>query len=373
MLYHVLQFTKRQRCLVAIMCGVLTNCIPYIQQREWRNFVRVAIVCGADSVRITGIKNKTFCKDYRIASHDTFPVYIRARNGFVSINDIQYRGDVEIHNRGGRIWVVNICAVEEYLKGVVPCEIGRISSNLIEVAKAQAVAARTYVYAHLDQHEELNFDLYADTRDQVYAGVAVEHQVTSRAIEETKREILTFKGQAIDAKYSSTCGGVTAQFSDVWTGTTPPYLTSIICPYCKKSPYYTWSFKKSKKEFFMNLRQRLEYVGIILAQNELIQDFHFMRNSQSRRVNRVTITTTKGAYDITNYQIRRVFGDETDLKSSYFFLRPEGDSILITGRGYGHGVGMCQFGAIEMARMGKTYQDILRFYYPETEIVRVNY
>jgi stage II sporulation protein D len=347
--------------------------MPYMQQKQWRDFVRVAVVCGTDNVRITGVRDTTFYENYYISLQDTFPIYVRARNGLVKVNDTHYHGDVEIRNSGGKIWVINVCAIEDYLKGVVPCEIGKISIDLIEAAKAQAIAARTYVYAHLNQYQELGFDLYATTRDQVYAGVAAEYHLTSWAIEQTEREILTFQGQPIDAKYHSTCGGITADFSDVWPGDAPPYLTSIVCYYCQKSPYYTWSKKIDKKEFFINLRQRLEQVNIILSKEELIRDFRFMRNSKSKRVNRVIVTTTTGEYEIKNYQIRRVFGDGTDLKSSYFFLHPAGDSIIIAGKGYGHGVGMCQFGAIEMARMGKGYQEILRFYYPETKIARVTY
>jgi stage II sporulation protein D len=373
MLYHILQLIRRRRVLLSVLCGIFINCIPYIQERVWRNDVRVAIVCGIDSVRITGIKNKVFCENYRISLHDTFPIHMSAHNGLVNVNGVEYHGDVEIRTIGGKIWVINVCSIEEYLKGVVPCEIGKVTSNLIEVAKAQAVAARTYVYAHLNQHDELGFDLYTDIRDQVYAGVAVEHQVTSWAIEQTKREIVTFHGQPIDAKYSSTCGGITAHFNDAWAGTAPPYLTSVVCHYCTKSPYYTWSHTMSKKEFFIHLRQQLDRAGIILSQEERIQDFRFKRNSISERVNNVIIRTTKGEYEIKNYQIRQVFGAGTDLKSSYFFLQPEGDSITIAGRGYGHGVGMCQFGAIEMARIGKSYQEILRFYYPETKILRVKY
>jgi stage II sporulation protein D len=373
MVYHIALFIRRQRFLLIVLCGILTTCIPYIRQREWQDIVRVAIVCGADSMRVTGVRNTTFYDDYQITLQDTFPIYVSGRNGVVDINGKHYRGDVEIRNSGRGIWAINVCAIDEYLKGVVPCEIGKISSNLIEVAKAQAVAARTYVYAHLNQYHDVGFDLYADTRDQVYAGVAVEHQVTSQAIEQTDGEILTFRGQPIDAKYSSTCGGVTADFNDAWTGSAPPYLTSIVCPYCKKSPYYAWSKKIGKKEFFVQLRQRLEQAGIILSRDELIQDFRFIRNSTSERVNTVIIRTTDGEYDIKNYQIRRVFGGEAELRSSYFFLQPEGDSIVIAGRGYGHGVGMCQFGAIEMARTGKSYHEILRFYYPGTKIVRVKY
>jgi len=359
--------------LIFIIFVVLLNCIPYIQKGTLRKHVRVAIVCGADYVKITGKKGNELYNDFVVSLSAKFPLYFNSHNKPVEVNGKKYRGTLEIHNIEQKIWVINILDVEDYLKGVVPCEIGKISINLIEVAKAQAVAARTYVYAHLNQYQELGFDLYADTRDQIYAGVAVEHQLTSWAIEQTDREILTFRGQPIDAKYSSTCGGITANFSDIWIGESPPYLTSIVCRYCKKSPYYTWSEKIGKKEFFINLRQGLKQVGIILSKEELIQDFRFIRNRKSQRVNKVIITTTNGEYEIKNYQVRRVFGDGTDLRSSYFFLQPEGDSIIIAGRGYGHGVGMCQFGAIEMARMGKTYQEILRFYYPETKMVRVKY
>lgn len=289
------------------------------------------------------------------------------------MNGVQYRGNLEIRTNAGQIWVINIVDIEDYLKGVVPCEIGRTSMNLIEAAKAQAVAARTYAYAHFNQYQDLGFDLYATIKDQVYQGASAEHELTNLAIAQTQGEILTFRGLPIEAKYHSTCGGRTADFNDAWSGKAPPYLRSVACPYCKDSPYYRWTKKISKKEFFLNLRNRFEKIGLNLTEGELIKTFRLTRNRKSGRVIRMIITTTESKYEIKTYNIRKLLGDEKDpgglLKSNYITLKPEGDSIEISGRGYGHGVGMCQFGALEMARRGKNYREILYHYYRGAKVI----
>ncbi len=193
---------------------VFVNCVPYVKKMRKDNLVRVAVVCGVDRVNISGIKDKKLYKNYRISLDNAFPMYFSSNKGVVVVNGRKYRGNFEIRKTGERLWVINILNIEDYLKGVVPCEIGKVSKNLVEVAKAQAVAARTYACAHLNQYQNLGFDLYATIQDQVYKGIGCENELTNRAIEKTKGLILTYKNRPIEAKYHSTCGGKTADFND---------------------------------------------------------------------------------------------------------------------------------------------------------------
>ncbi len=353
---------------------IFLNCMPYVRKEEKENLVRVALLANVEQINISGIKDNEFYDDYQVKLSNQLPLVITPYQGFVKVNGTLYHGYLNIQNISGKLWVINILGIEDYLKGVVPCEIGKISKNLIEAAKAQAVAARTYTYSHLNQYRALGFDLYATIQDQVYNGFAAENELTNTAIKETAGEILVFKKKPIDAKYHSTCGGRTADFNDAWPGKAPPYLKSVNCVYCKDSPQYQWTKKSSRKDFFLNLRSNLAKIGINLAGTERVKNFKLIKNKKSKRVTKIIIITTQNQYPIETYNIRKVLGDERDpggaLKSNYITLKTEKDSVIIEGRGYGHGVGMCQFGALEMARRGKNYKEILYHYYPGTRIKR---
>lgn len=357
-----------------VIC-VFLNCVPYVRSERKDNLIRVAIICGTDSVLVNGIKNRTFVSNHRINLNSELPQYFTPKDGFVWVNKKKYRGNLKIQVNSGKIWVINILNIEDYLKGVVPCEIGRISQAIFEAAKAQAVAARTYTWAHLNQYEDLGFDLYATIRDQVYRGMSCENELTNLAIEQTRGQILTCKNTPIEAKYHSTCGGRTADFNDAWTGNAPPYLKSVSCSYCKNSPHYEWTKVFTKSEFFVNLRTKLKKIGKKIPGDELIKNIKLIKNRKSKRVLKLVVITEEEEYTIPGYHIRTVLGDKRDpgglLKSNYLTLRTKGDKVIIEGKGWGHGVGMCQFGAIGMARQGKNYKQILYHYYSGTRIKKV--
>ncbi len=361
-----------QRFFCFLIVCIFLNCVPYVRSERKDNLIRVAIICGTDSVLVNGIKNRTFVSNHRISLNSELPQYFTPKGGFVWVNKKKYRGNLKIQVNSGKIWVINILNIEDYLKGVVPCEIGRISQALLEAAKAQAVAARTYAWAHLNRYEDLGFDLYATIRDQVYKGVACENNLTTLAIEQTKGQILTYKNVPVEAKYHSTCGGRTADFNDAWPGNAPPYLKSVACSYCKTSSHYVWKKISAKKDFFIELRTKLAKIGKKIPADELIRNIKLVKNRKSKRVLKLVIITDKKEYTIPGYQIRTVLGNKTDsgglLKSNYITLKAKDGKVIIEGKGWGHGVGMCQFGAIEMARQGKNYKRILYHYYSGTKI-----
>ncbi len=351
------------------------SCVPFAQRTKFQQYIRVAIATDLDSVTITGFVNKRYCENYAIKLNDNLPVYVEPNANVVFVNNKPYYGYLEVRKNHGKIWVINILNIEDYLKGVVPCELGRITPDLIQAAKAQAVAARTYARAHLGKNERLGFDLYATTKDQVYRGIAVEEPLITRAITETKGEILVFNNAPIEAKYHSTCGGRTANYNDAWGGEFVPYLKSVECEFCNNSPHFSWTKKQSKQEFFSNLRTNLSKMGSVIGDSELIQKFRFKRNEESKRVIEVKIITSKREMTVSADKVRIVFGTPEDpagmLKSCWFSMRFQDDSVVIDGKGFGHGTGMCQFGAIGMAKQGRKYREILKHYYPGTRIIRL--
>ena len=354
---------------------VLLNCMPYVGKDRGGSLVRVAVECGVNEVNISGVLGNKYYADNRVTQEGTFPIHFGPRDGKVSVNERDYRGSLEVRKIDGSLWVINILDFESYLKGVVPCEIGGISERQLEAAKAQAVAARTYARAHIGQYSELGFDLYATVQDQVYKGIPCERVLTSKAVEGTAGEVLFFGNQPIEAKYHSTCGGRTADFGDAWSGTSPPYLRSVLCPYCTKSPHHKWRKVMTREDFFAHVRSRLNRINIVLERGELIHSFRITRSRRSHRIKELFLITNRNEYRIPNYRIRTLFGEPGDpgglLKSNYVYISTKGDEVTIEGRGFGHGVGMCQFGAIEMANQGKNYRQILYHYYRGTRIRRV--
>ncbi len=346
----------------------LLNCLGYVRKQRVPRMVRVAIVCGAESIRI---KEADASQTEEILINHRFPMYYR---GGVYVNGRKYRGTVVLKKIGGKLWAINVLKIEDYLKGVVPAELGKITPNLLAAAKAQAVAARTYTYAHLNNYQELGFDLYATVQDQVYLGESGEDSLINIAIEQTRGEILVYHNKPIEAKYHSTCGGRTADFNDAWPGPAPPYLRSVRCPYCSKSPHFRWQKTYLTKEFFPRLRENIKKVGIVIPLNEVIKSLRILRNPRSGRIRQLVVITTRRKYAIPGYDVRSILGSPQDpgglLPSNYIYFKIKGENLIIEGRGFGHGVGMCQFGALEMARQGKNYREILRHYYPGTRIIK---
>ncbi len=355
-----------------LLLSIFINCLPYLNPSTDDDLVRVAVVCAVDSVTVTGTNHGKYYMNRGLSLRDSFPQVFESKAGRVLVNGIPYRGRLEIRRNDHALWAINILDLEDYLKGVVPCEIGGITRQLMEAAKAQAVAARTYAVSHRHQHDDLGFDLYATVQDQVYGGLPSEDKLVSEAIEKTRGRILVDQGRPIDAKYHSTCGGQTADFGDAWPGTGPTYLKSVPCGWCRPSPQYSWKKAYLKKDFFAALRSRLNRLGIILGPREFITGLRLAKNRRSHRIRLVTVRTTKKEYAVQVYNIRTLLGDQRDpgglLKSNWFTLAARGDSVYVEGRGFGHGVGMCQWGCLEMAKAGKDYRKILRLYYPGTRL-----
>lgn len=359
---------------LAAIALIVVGCMPYVGRPHRETTVRVAIECGVEEARLSGVRGNEFHRDYLVTINDNFPVRFAPRDGRITINGRAYRGGVEVRKVDGRLWIINVLDIESYLKGVVPCEIGGVSEKQFAAAKAQAVAARTYARAHVGQYSQLGFDLYSTVQDQVYKGISCERDITSRAVAGTAGEVLVYNNVPIEAKYHSTCGGRTADFSDAWAGSPPPYLRSVVCRHCAKSPHYHWQKAMTRNEFFAHLRRRLVRIGISLSERELIHSFRMRRSERSGRLKELIIVTNKNEYRVANYRIRTLFGEPADpgglLKSTYVYIKTKGDQIIIEGRGFGHGVGMCQFGALEMAAQGKDYRQILYHYYRGTRVKR---
>jgi len=153
-------------------------------------------------------------------------------------NGRRYRGIFILKNSRRGLTLVNVINLEEYLKSVVPGELSPLEFPAIEALKAQAVAARTYALKNMGQYQSSGFDLIHTPRSQVYLGVSAEYPLTTRAVEETRGEVMLYKGELINALYTSTCGGRTENVENVFNGPALPYLRSVECSFEKQPEYH---------------------------------------------------------------------------------------------------------------------------------------
>lgn len=294
-----------------------------------------------------------------------FPVLIRSTNEFIKINGKTYPGFIKIVESNS-ILVVNFVKIEEYLQGVLPYEMGNLPMGQIEALKAQAVAARSYVMANKKPHNP--YDIRPTIWDQVYGGMDKTDEVIERAVESTRGIVGTYHGKIINAKYSSTCGGRTESNENVWIGERIPYLRSVRDAgwdgqsFCRFSPHYRWERTYDKQEFFEVIKQQVRELF-----NESPQEIEWIRiakRTKTDRVRIIEINTDVGKFYLERDGIRRLFSDyRGSLKSLMFRIKVKSNSIIVSGKGYGHGVGMCQYGAMEMAKENYSFDRILHHYY----------
>ena len=311
---------------------------------------------------------------------------VRPENGsFVQWNGKRYRGDLVISATDSGLLVVNRLPMDDYLRGVVPLEIGNRTSAEMAAVQAQAVAARTYAYKHLNDARP--FDMYATVQDQVYGGVDAEKPLPDTAIMTTRDIVVLFAGQPITTPYHSTCGGSTAGVSEVWYDQPDqPYLRPVSdrIPgtngyYCDPSPRFSWTQSYDAAGLRAVMEKYLaNYTNAPRANLGRITDVREQGRTPSGRVAALTVQTESGSYTLRGNDIRFVLRDPKGaiLNSTLFSLSTatsggEVSGLTLTGRGYGHGIGMCQWGAIGRARAGQNYRTILETYYPGTTIGRI--
>lgn len=301
--------------------------------------------------------------------------------GLVMIDNATYRGAVVLRPSGaGRVTAVNSLDLEVYLLGVVPRE---IPATQYEAVKAQAVAARTYAVGQMGRRAALGFDFYATVADQVYGGASAENDVATRAVAETVGEILTYEGEPIDAFYHSTCGGRTAAIDEVWNHEPVPYLRSVSDEkpggghWCETSNRFRWTQEWSGEQLRAvlerNLRSRRS--GPVRA----VRDIEVVAETRSGRAGRTRVSVDDDSYLVRGDSIRWVLRTPEDLLLNSSLLldidaaRSDGRiaALTVRGGGWGHGIGMCQIGAMSRAAAGHSYRDILAAYYQGTRLSRI--
>jgi len=337
-----------------------------------------------------------------VTSRHTAPLIVRATTpgSFVMYEGKRYRGELIVTPRNGGLLVVNRLGVESYLRGVVPLEIGNRAANEQSAVEAQAVAARSYSYVHMADAGSRGFDMYGSIQDQAYGGVDAEKPNTDAAVTSTRNMVLRYAGRIINTPYHSTCGGSTASVREVWwRQPDQPYLRPVSdriagtdSHYCDPSPRFRWTAEFTGTQ----LQETLEkYLGSVTPPSEpavaansgaprlslgRISGFRVEGRTPSDRAASVSIQTARGNYVVRGNDVRFVLRTPSGglLSSTYFTAEATTDGsggierLVIRGNGYGHGIGMCQWGAIGRARAGQDYRTILTTYYPGTNVGSIN-
>jgi stage II sporulation protein D len=295
---------------------------------------------------------------FSAASFGTRSVRLAASDAFIAVNGRGYRGRIELRKKkNGLLLVINELDVEEYLRGVIASEVPHDWEP--EVLKAQAVASRSYALYKKKTMGDRPYHLLATVNGQVYAGKRGERDATTRAVLDTEGTVLTYQGEVIPAFYHASCGGHTEDAAELW-GVDEPYLRGVDCDCQKIAKYGVWEKQVTrdalaaalaKQGFRLKFPRSIKLLGITAA----------------GRVREVSIGHAGGTASVPAEKVRAAL----DLPSTFFEVVMAGGEIIFSGRGLGHGVGLCQWGAREMARRGFAYQAILAHYYPGTTLTKM--
>ncbi|WP_353097007.1 SpoIID/LytB domain-containing protein [Tissierella praeacuta] len=341
----------------------------------------------------------------------------------ITVEKDRYRDYIRLLSKNNEIIVINHVGLENYLYGVVPAEMP--ATFHVEALKAQAVASRSFAISNINKHSSEGFNLCDTTHCQVYSGVEYEKSSTNLAVDETRDTFAYYNGKVIEAIFHSTSSGFTEDSVNVWGGDFP-YLKSVEDKFSSESPYSKWSFSININELNNNLISSGVNIGSL-------QGMEVVDATLTGKVNKIKIIGTKGEQVIDGTKFRNIVG-ATKFKSSWFNIKSsnintsnsqvyvidggmfkpqtidvdkayildeknqkkpnrgtvsraigkdkietlgefypiDSSEILIEGKGFGHGVGMSQFGAKKMAELGYDFEEILKYYYTGIDVLSNN-
>lgn len=275
--------------------------------------------------------------------------------GELALDGRRYRGALELRHKSGGLTAVNIVPVDDYLRSVVPEEMP--VDWPAEAIKAQSVAARSFALASRGRHASEGYDLCTTTHCQLYTGTAAEKSASNAAIKATRGEVLTYGGKPIEALFHTDSGGMTENSEDVW-GSHVPYLRAAKDTPAKTMP---WTKTISRADLERKLAAKGHDIGKVrsVALSPLAIGRAAKDRTASGRVKTMTVKGTKGTATLSGTTWRSLLG----LKSTLFDAKLAKDMVTFTGYGFGHGLGISQWGAERMAAKDKSYADILHHYY----------
>lgn len=313
------------------------------------------------SFSVAGVKEGLKAGDMAYA---TDAILIDAKKKIaVAVGKRRYRGDIAVFkDEAGKLCVVNTLDVEPYIKGVLYHEISH--KWPMDAIKAQAVAVRTYAMYQKEVMKNKNYDVAADTSSQVYGGYFAETNKTNRAVNFTDGEVLLYRNKIFPAYFHATCGGITENAAELWKIDIGPLSGGRVCGFCSGSPHYFWRTR-------IGLESIKEKLGARYTLKGALADIRVTERNPSGRVRFLELKDSlENKLMISAKDLRSLLGPDI-LRSTNFSIILEGDSVVFAGKGWGHGAGLCQWGAFGMSKKGSSYKQILEFYYPGAVITKI--
>lgn len=296
--------------------------------------------------------------DKKVSIPPVVPGYIFESNradAVIACNGKAYRGNITVKPRTDdqAFLLINNVELEDYLLSVVPSEMP--SSWNLEALKAQSIAARSYALANLGKHQNEGYDLKASTEDQVYLGVQTESDNSNSAVAETRGQVLKHKGKVVTAFFHSAGGGCTEKAEHVWGGKVP-YLKSVP-DFDDQSPHFNWNRSINVSSIEEALKKQGRDIGGLLG-------IFPLERSPSQRVTLAMVSGTLQTLMLSGEELRKILA----LPSTAFNIGLDMDAYLVAGRGFGHGLGMSQWGAKYLSEQGYNASQILSYYYKDVTL-----
>lgn len=292
-------------------------------------------------------------KNFKLANFPQDGAFLINSDSPIYVDKIKrnYRGSISFRVNNGKLDIINNVQLDDYLRGVLPKEMS--PEFPMESLKAQALCSRSFAINNFNKYIKKGYNLDDTTNSQVYYGKDVEEKSTDKAVETTLGEVIKYDGKIAETIFCASSGGYTVSSSDAWGGNTVPYLIS------KEDPYSTHPWEYTLKDSDLKKLNLSDVFGVNLDSM-----------NTSNRVNNISFSTSKGDITMKAKDFRQKIGN-TRIKSTLFEIECDNNKILVKGKGYGHGVGMSQYGAVEMAKKGNNYKDIIGFYFPGTNIEKI--
>lgn len=281
-------------------------------------------------------------------------------DGGIKVNGKEYRHRIEIvRGEKKQFLIVNEIPVDDYLKGVLPWEANPKWKS--EALEAQAIISRTYALFNAILRKNEKYDVVSDVKSQVYEGKRLEHPATDKAIEQTRGQVLVTNGKIFPAYFHSTCGGATTRADLAWDVEPNPSLMGVQCGFCAESKHYRWKGTFTVADIQSRLKRKGVKIGPI--KNITRDDV-----DASGRARSFVFDDGKQKVKIHSNDFR-MWMDPFRFKSTLMTsIEQEGSNYLFSGKGWGHGVGLCQYGMKQLAELGYSTKEILQYYYPKSEI-----
>lgn len=293
-----------------------------------------------------------FSKVYLIQNNSNTSITLTSKTPVAKAR--KYKDDFEISANGKDLTIVNLVDIDNYLAGVVESEGG--GGRNIEYYKVQALMSRTYVLKYKGKHKKEGFDLCDRVHCQAYHSMMRYTPIIDSAVVQTRDIVMVDeKGNLVDSYFHANCGGQTCEPQYVWNEKID-YLSTFIDTFCIYTKQATWEKRVKQSTWQQYLVTEYNYP----IQDSVFASMIFNFNQEQRMAFYI-----HPVFGIPLRDLREHFG----LKSTFFSCYPEGDEVVIKGRGFGHGVGLCQEGAMKMAKLGFTYEQIALFYFPGVHLV----